>query len=124
MVICDTNIVIELFKNNQQVKDRFKEIGTNNLAISAITAGEFFFGAFNKNEMFRIIKHLHNYSILDLNVEITHRFLALMQQYSLSHRPFIGDMLIAATALSYNCELYTLNIKDFSFISEIKLLNP
>ncbi len=122
MVICDTNIVIELFKNNLQVRDKFTEIGTNDLAISTVTAGEFYFGAFNKEEMLRIIRHLRNYTILDFNSEITHIFLALMQQYSLSHRPFIGDMIIAATALFYNCQLFTLNTKDFRFIPELKLI--
>ena len=122
MVICDTNIVIELFKNNQQVKDRVKEIGTNNLAISAITVGEFYFGAFDKNEMSRIIKHTQHYTLLDLTPEITHLFLSLMQKYSLSHRPFIGDMLIAATSIFHNVDLFTLNTKDFQFISDLKLL--
>ncbi|MBS4029680.1 MAG: hypothetical protein KGZ58_13715 [Ignavibacteriales bacterium] len=56
MVLCDTNIVIELFKNNEQVKQKCRMIGFENLAISAITAGEFYFGALNKDEMARIKK--------------------------------------------------------------------
>lgn len=64
-VVCDTNIIIELFKDHEGVK-----------------------------------------------------------QNCLSHKPFIGDMFIAATALHFDIELYTLNQKDFHFIPELKLYKP
>ena len=48
MIICDTNIIIELFKNNDKVKSKIKIFGIDKLAISAISAGEFYFGSFNK----------------------------------------------------------------------------
>jgi len=44
-----------------------------------------------------------------------------MADYSLSHRPSIPDMLIAATAVNDNFELYTLNTKDFKFIPNMRL---
>ena len=44
-----------------------------------------------------------------------------MLLYSLSHKLSIPDALIAATALNYDIELYTYNIKDFRFIDGIKL---
>ena len=50
------------------------------------------------------------------------RFLyELMSRYSLSHKVSIPDMLIAATAISHELELYTLNTKDFKFIPELNL---
>jgi len=124
MVICDTNVVIELFKNNQKIKTKISKIGFNKLAVSAITVGELYFGAFNKKEMQQIEKHLRHYQILDLTPPITKVFIQLMHNYSLSHKPFIGDIFIAATAIAHNFELFTLNIKDFKYISEIKLTPP
>jgi tRNA(fMet)-specific endonuclease VapC len=44
-----------------------------------------------------------------------------MQRYLLSHKASIPDMLIAATAISNDLELYTLNTKDFKFIPELSL---
>jgi len=44
-----------------------------------------------------------------------------MSRYSLSHKVSIPDMLIAATAISHDLELYTLNTKDFKFIPELNL---
>jgi len=45
-----------------------------------------------------------------------------MIAHSLSHRPYIGDMLIAATALCFNAPLFTLNTKDFKYIKGLKLV--
>lgn len=124
MVVLDTNIIIELFKNTPGIKKTIQTIGINDLAISAITVGEFYFGAINKSEMKLIEHHLQFYQILTLTNEITHLFIELMHRYSLSHKPFIGDMLIAATAISNDLELYTFNEKDFSFIQDVKLYTP
>ncbi len=47
-----------------------------------------------------------------------------MENCSLSHKLCIPDALIAATALIYSIELYTLNSKDFQFIENIQLYKP
>jgi len=48
-------------------------------------------------------------------------FIGLMEAYALSHKLTLPDALIAATAIAYKLDLYTLNIKDFRFISELRL---
>ena len=40
------------------------------------------------------------------------------------HRLSLGDAIIAATALLYNCTLYTRNIGDFSKIKGLLVVNP
>jgi tRNA(fMet)-specific endonuclease VapC len=44
-----------------------------------------------------------------------------MRCYSLSHKVSVPDMLIAATAISHDVMLYTLNTKDFKFIPDLNL---
>jgi hypothetical protein len=44
-----------------------------------------------------------------------------MAQYSLSHKLTIPDAMIAATALTHNISLYTLNLKDFRFIQGLQI---
>ena len=44
-----------------------------------------------------------------------------IENYCLSQKLNLPDALIAATAIYYNIELFTLNIKDFKFIPDIKL---
>lgn len=119
--MCDTNIVIELFKGNEQVKNTCLAIGENNLVISAITVGEFYFGALNKKEIPIIRKHLEKFATVHLTPAISVLFTDLMAKYCLSHKPFVPDMLIAASCLHYNIPLFTHNVKDFQFIPEIEL---
>ena len=47
----------------------------------------------------------------------------LMLKYSLSHNLDLPDALIAATAIVSDLELYTLNLKHFKYIDDIKLWN-
>jgi predicted nucleic acid-binding protein len=47
-----------------------------------------------------------------------------MEAYSLSHKLSVPDALIAATAIVHDVALYTLNVKDFHFISDIELYQP
>ena len=79
------------------------------------------FGALNKAELSKIKKSLNSVSIIQVNEAISEIALELQENYSLSHNLTIPDALIAATALEEGVELFTLNQKDFKFISQIKL---
>ncbi len=60
MTLCDTNILIEIFKNNSGIISECETIGYNNIAVSDITAGELFHGALDKNELKKIEKHIQS----------------------------------------------------------------
>ena len=47
----------------------------------------------------------------------------IMYKYVLSHKLALPDGFIATTAIAQGIELYTLNIKDYSFISGLKIRN-
>jgi tRNA(fMet)-specific endonuclease VapC len=47
MILCDTNILIEFYKNNQHISQTLREIGPNNIAVSAVTVAELYYGALN-----------------------------------------------------------------------------
>lgn len=121
MILCDTNILIEFYKNNTATVNELHQIGSQNLAISVITRAELYYGAINKNELKRIQKHLDLLQNIHIDPPISEQFIQLMANYSLSHKLTIPDALIAATALANDLELYTLNIKDFRFIENLKL---
>lgn len=124
MILCDTNIIIEFYKNNSQIISELHFIGQSNIAISAITNAELYFGALNKAELKKIRKHLSSIRLFPIDISISKKFISLMENYSLSHKLCIPDALIAATALIYSIELYTLNSKDFHFIENIQLYKP
>ncbi len=121
VVLCDTNVLIELSKGNPIVESELKIIGAANIAISSISAGEFIFGALNKQELAKIRKSLNSIQLIHVSEYISEKALLLLEQYSLSHHLDVPDAFIAATSLVCKFQLYTYNLKDFRFIDGIDL---
>jgi len=68
-----------------------------------------------------IYNDLQQVIVLHINEEISDLAVNWVEKYCLSHKLDIEDALIAATAIYYNIELFTLNTKDFRYIPNIKL---
>ena len=51
MILCDTNIIIEILKGNKRTINIIESIGLENIAISSVTVMELYFGALNKREL-------------------------------------------------------------------------
>ena len=120
MILCDTDVIIEFYKENQQVIRNLRTIGERNIAISIVTSGELLFGALNKRELNQISRDIEKLNLVHINKEIGNCFNQLLIQYSLSHRLNLPDGLIAATCIVEKIPLYTHNLKDFKFIEDRK----
>ncbi len=99
IVLCDTNILIEFYKNNPNIVAQLNKIGAENIAISAVSAGELLFGALNKREVLAIKKDIEHLILLHTNDLVSKKFMELMFTYSKSHGLAVPDALIAATAM-------------------------
>lgn len=115
LVLCDTNILIDFYKEDAEVIKTLRRIGQQNIAVSIVTAGELLYGALNKKELNRIKNDLDHLQIVHLTPEIGEKFIKLMVEYSMSHRLSLPDGLIAATSLAESIPLYTHNRKDFKY---------
>ena len=125
MIVCDTNILIEFYKGNENITATLMAIGIPNLAVSVISTGELYYGARDKHELKKIQKHLALLKQLPLDNETSDLFLLLIEQFALSHKLSIPDALIAATTIKYSFPLFTLNTKDFQYIPHLQLYqNP
>lgn len=82
---------------------------------------ELYFGAFNKAELQQMKKYMQGIPVLHIATNISETAVSLIEQYAKSHTLNIPDALIAATAIENNFELLTLNVKDFKYISKLKL---
>ncbi len=51
MIVCDTNIFIHAFNENQDTIDELNKIGYDKIALSSITVMELYQGMGNKNEL-------------------------------------------------------------------------
>ena len=121
MILLDTNILIEVLKNNEEIVRLLNEM-QEEFAISSITQMELYYGAFNKAEIRKLEKFFANFEIIYLNEEIARVATDLIKRYAKSHNLDIPDSLIAASAIVQNCTLFTLNRRDFWYIDNIKLL--
>ncbi|HLA88545.1 MAG TPA: type II toxin-antitoxin system VapC family toxin [Anaerolineales bacterium] len=121
MILCDTNILIEFYKGRADVMEIFNAVGISNLAVSVVTVGELFYGARDKRELRNLREHISLLNQIPIDEYISNVYLSLLEKYSLSHRLSIPDALIAATALYHSIPLYTLNVKDFRYISGLSI---
>lgn len=123
MILCDTNILIEIYRDNATIIQSIKLLGQENLAVSDVTCAELFFGARNKIELQAISKDLESLQVLPVNTFISSLAVKLVKDYSLSHKLTLPDSIIGATAIYHGLKLYTLNVKDFKFIEGLELFS-
>lgn len=83
IVLCDTDVIIEFYRNNADIISELRKIGQQNIAVSVVTAGELIYGALNKKELNQIKKDLDNLILIDLDKKTCDIFLGLLSKYSL-----------------------------------------
>ncbi len=111
MIILDTNILIEIIRNNVDIIEKCKAFDSDNLVISSISYVEFLVGSRDKADFHRNMKFLSRFTQIPVDQNINNELIDIFENYSLSHKPSVPDMLIAATAIHYKALLYTLNKK-------------
>ncbi|MBS1657352.1 MAG: type II toxin-antitoxin system VapC family toxin [Bacteroidetes bacterium] len=114
--------MIEFLFDTPEVVQQLLRFGFNNIAISPVTVAEIQAGERDKLSLNNTMKKLSAIPVIPIDAVISLRFSELFHRYCLSHRPSIPDVLIAATALSYNIELFTLNLSDYKFIRGLRLV--
>jgi len=121
MTILDTNILIQILKNDKTTIEKVYSLNSS-LAISNISAMELFYGAINKQELKKLEKFVNMFEIIYVNEEISKIATSLIKKYCKSHCLDIPDSLIAATAIKNSAKLFTYNIKDFRYIDNLALI--
>lgn len=121
-IVLDTNILIEILKNNTQTLQTV-EVLDGELCISAITVMELYFGARDKAELSKLKKFIELFDLIEIDAAISHQATLLIERYAKSHHLDIPDALIASSAIVNNIPLMTYNCKDFKYIDGLKLLN-
>jgi len=120
-ILCDTNILIELLKGNEETIRLLQE-WEGELCISAITAMELYYGALNKKELKMLERFVAQFEVIHLTERISRKATSLVLRYAKSHGLDIPDSIIAAMAMESGCRLMTYNRKDFQFIEGLELV--
>jgi len=120
MILVDTNIFIEFYKNNPVICEILERIDPREVVVSDVVCAELYFGARNKQELADMVTDMERLTAFSVSTEISKLAVSLVRQYCLSHKLRLPDAQIAATALLYNAKLLTLNKKDFSYIPNVR----
>ena len=125
-VICDTDVMIDYLDSRHTRHIKTKEIlediiGLDNVVLSGITQLELMLGALHKQDLIKIKKSISRFIIILVNQHINIKASSLIETYALSHGLALPDSIIAATAVVPGLELFTYNVKDYKFISELSL---
>jgi len=120
MILVDTNIFIEYYKNNPVICEILERIDPQEIVVNDVVCAELYFGARNRQELADIVADMEKLTVLTISSKISKLAVELVKQYCLSHKLKLPDAQIAATALLYNTELFTLNRKDFAYIPNLK----
>lgn len=117
MTILDTNIFINLANGTLAVQ----KLPKDDLAFPSIVKIE----ALGYSQI-TVVEQSHLETLfaecqqLDLNESTIQRTIRMRQQIRMS----LGDAIVAAAALEYDCELWTANEEDFAKVEGLKLHNP
>ncbi|MGF1637309.1 MAG: PIN domain-containing protein [Cyclobacteriaceae bacterium] len=91
MILCDTNILIEIYKDNSRIIEIVKQIGQENIAVSHVTCAELLYGARNKKEIQTIRKDLDKLTVLPIESTLSTLAIELVEKYALSHKLSLPD---------------------------------
>ena len=126
--LIDTDILIYSLKNDEHVKQKFRENQNIPKSISVITYGELVFGARKSRHIEKNLAVTYRiaelFPVIDIDKSIMDVFGEIKS--SLEMRGSIiedMDILIAATALSHNLILVTNNVKHFKKIKDLRMEN-
>lgn len=120
-MIFDSDVLVWYLRGNpkaiQLVDETYRRI------TSVVSGMELLQGAFNLREAKEIKDFLVEFSfeVLPLTENIGHRALIYIEEYSLRTGLYLGDALIAATAVENRLTLCTANQKHYKSIAELDL---
>lgn len=122
--IIDTSLIIEILRNNSQAVSWLANGVNQQLAITPIVWMETVQGATDKQKRQQVIKFLRKFSI-EYPIKADSQWAMLqLARFSLSHRIDINDIMIADIAVRLAVPLYTLNVKHFSPLPNIQIVQP
>ena len=128
-ILIDSDIIIDFLNNQDFAVNFFKETtSSKELFISVISWAEVVYGfkkinSLNKAKLFQDFLENNRIIIIPIDREVAQKYLDVKIDLEIKRIPLDEfDLLIAATALTYNLSLVTRNTKHFKRIKDLKLL--
>lgn len=124
-VIFDTPVLIDLLERKPRAISRLRALADQGakLAISIISVAEIYSGV-RPGEEERTARLLDLFDVIPFSIDLARRSNELIQARRRLGRPYsMDDMLIAASAIEFDYQLYTTNRKDFE-VAKLTFYSP
>ncbi len=125
--LLDTCVCISMFRNEGNVRETIRKIGTKNCYISEITVAELYFGLAKSSEKQRKMEDIREVQRLFRVIPVYSSFKEYGEiRQTLEHtglRVDQFDLLIGATAIHHKMTLVTSNLKHFERIQGLEIEN-
>ena len=121
LILCDTNILINAFREEESVLAEFDRLGFGRCGLASVTVAEIYFGM-RKSEKRKTLELICRFKMVHFDKAISLRMLSF--QFEFMNRMSIPDSIVGATAIEYGFPLWTDNRQDFDFLPGIRFYNP
>jgi predicted nucleic acid-binding protein len=124
MILLDSSILIELFRSSKKENSTFYKLATeeNHFGISIITHYEVFAGSNEKQDSFWR-EFTAAIDILDFDLKSSEQAVKIYKQLKKANKLIdLADILIAATAISNEIPIATLNFNHFERIKNLNII--
>lgn len=119
--LADTNVLIDHLRHKEGPATSF--LLEYKPTISATTVAELIEGSKDGRELKNVERLCGSLMVLPIDLTTCKTAISLMYKFFLSHNLKFMDALIAATTLEHRLTLVTANVKHFSFIKGLKLID-
>lgn len=118
--LADTTLLVDHLRGDERAKEFLIDEAPS---ISQASVAELVEGAKNKFHLNQINSTISPLQVIPISENISSFAINSMLKYFLSHGLKFMDALIAATAMENKLTLVTANVKHFSFIKGLKLID-
>lgn len=115
MVLPDTDVLIDFLRGHAKAIDLVRSC-QDRLILSAVVVSELYAGVRDAKEETVLDEFVALFRVLPVSAEIARTGGLLKRDFGRSHGVGLADALVAATALSENAELKTLNTRHYPMI--------
>ncbi len=122
-LLLDTSVIIDFLRRKDKSESLFYKISEEDLYISIISHTELFAGKsiWENQEARNILSEIFSgTTIIPLTEDISEKA-GYIRAYNQSNS--LIDSIIAATSITSDCEVVTLNVKDFEHVDGIDIYN-
>jgi predicted nucleic acid-binding protein len=124
MIICDTDVMIDMLRGHAAALDWFSALGNQTVALPGLVMMELLQGCKTKTEQQRMQKLLRDCPLLWPSSKACGQALKHFSTHYLSHGTGIIDALIAETAIEAGYPLHTFNQKHYQPHTLLKTIQP